>query len=126
MAARDFGQFTGTYGRGLVEICGSFAPNGAGAIDNTANAGKGFSVTRSGAGTYLVALDDPFFAYETAIVTLQLSAADDKMLQVTGALGQTFTITCWDISGAAAADIAANANNRVNFRCVVKNSSAYG
>jgi hypothetical protein len=36
---------------------------------------------------------------------------------------KTIQIRVWDISGAAVADVAADANNRINFALVLKNSN---
>ncbi len=40
-----------------ITVSGNFTPNGAGAIDNTLNKGRGFIVTRTGVGTADLLLD---------------------------------------------------------------------
>ena len=116
---------------GLIEVGGSFAPNGASAIDQTQNKGNttGWSVAYTSAGTYTITFTDKWTAAPIAIVgSLQLAAADDKFLQAgtftaaTNTTAATLVLRVWDVSGAAATDVAANANNRVNFRCTFDNA----
>lgn len=106
-----------------LRIQGSFGPDTAN--PPTALKGRGFSAVRSSAGTFTVTLDMPFVDVVAFNATLQLNAADDKYCQC-GAISvsaRTFVIRVWDISGAAATDVAINANNRVNFAIVVRLSS---
>lgn len=104
-----------------VIVAGSFAPAGAGAP--TTVRGKGFTVARSGAGTFVVTLDKFYPQLLSATATLQLATPDDKYAMVSDVSlsAKTVEIVVWDASGAAATDVAANANNRVNFCLVFKN-----
>jgi hypothetical protein len=77
------------------------------------------------AGTYRVTVDVPCETIRFPQARIQLASAGDQFLQV-GALVQPtatakgyFTVYLWDISGAALADLAADANNRVNFSCII-------
>lgn len=109
-----------------VQYCGSFAPNGASAVDNTSNKGLGWSVARTSAGLFTITFSDAFAALQSAIATLQLTAADDKVAQIAAVslANKTVQIRVWDISGAAETDVAAAAGNRINFQIVFRNSAA--
>lgn len=123
MANRIFSQVQ-ALDKGLKLIAGSFAPAGAGAP--TAQLGTGFSVTRTAAGTFQVALTDSWPKLNSARVTLQLNAADKLAAQV-GAVdlvAKTAVIRVVDSSTGVATDVAANANNRVHFEFWFKNSAA--
>lgn len=109
--------------REVVLIAGSFAPAGTGAP--TAAKGSGFSVARSGVGVFTITLDKIYPDMLSAVCSLQLATAADQYVlggTYTAASG-TFVINVWDVSGAALADISANANNRVNFILAMKNST---
>jgi len=101
-----------------VLVAGSFAPAAAGAP--TTLRGAGFSVARSAAGKFTITFDQLYKTLVSATATLQLATADDKACQVGTytAASKTLVISVWDDSDAALADVAANANNRVNFICV--------
>lgn len=108
---------------GLSLISGSFAPAGVGAP--TALKGRGISsVVRTGVGTYLVTFDEPYFDLVSAQATLQLNAAADSDVQFGAYDPVAKTLVVRIQTAGAVADIAANANNRVNFNLVFKNSGA--
>ncbi len=48
-----------TIGRGRSVIAGAFVANGAGAIDKTGQAVDGYTVARTGVGTYKITLSQP-------------------------------------------------------------------
>jgi hypothetical protein len=124
MANRYFNQFSGTLDKGLVLLQGSFAPDTTNAP--TTVKGKGFSVARTSTGLFTITLQDTYQHLISGQVTIQLAAGDDKMVQlgaVDVASAKTIQIRVWDISGAAVADVAANANNRINFSLLLKNST---
>lgn len=109
-------------GRRRVVVAGSFAPDTASAPTDLY--GKGFTVARTSAGIFTVTLEQIYGQLDSAIATLQLATAADQFAQV-GAVSlsaKTFVIHTWDVSGNAVADIAANANNRVNFEFVFRAS----
>ena len=124
MANRNFDDVQ-TLGKGIKVIAGSFAPNGSSALSAAAVKGKGFTVAYTSTGLYTLTLQDKYVDLISAVCQVQLAAGDDKYLQVGSysAANKTLEIRCWDASGAAVADIAANANNRINFVLVMKNSS---
>jgi hypothetical protein len=124
MANRLFQQFQGTLDKGVVMLQGSFAPDTANAP--TTVKGKGFSVARTSTGLFTITLQDTYQHLISGQVSLQLAAGDDKFVQlgaVDVASAKTIQIRVWDISGGAVADIAANANNRINFSLLLKNST---
>lgn len=117
-------------GLDTVMVAFSFAPNGAGSIDDTATKGEGVTdVERSGAGTYLITLNDTYPTLLSAVATLQLATPDDKFCEIGSysAADKQITVVVWDIDaggGGAAADVAADDNNRVNVVLFFSNSSA--
>lgn len=108
--------------RAVVEVSGSFAPDTA--DPPTDVRGDGFSVVRTSTGLFTLTLDKVFPVCISAVPGLQLAAADDKHVQigVVDLAAKTVQIRIMDVGGAAVADIAANANNRINFTLKFKNS----
>jgi len=109
--------------KAMTLIAGSFAPAGAGAPTN--QNGTGFAVTRTGAGTFQVKFTDAWPKVISARAHIQLNAADKLAAQV-GAIdlvAKTMVVRVVDSSTGAATDVAANANNRVNFEVWFKNSA---
>lgn len=115
--------------RNRVVVAGSFAPNGASAVSAASNRGDdGWSVVRTSEGLFTLTLDDVFTQDDSITATLQLASGDDKAVQV-GAVdiaARTIQLRVWDASGAAVADVAADADNRISFCIVLKNSSIFG
>ncbi len=108
-------------GRAPLLIAGSFAPNGSSAVSAASNKGTGWSVARTGAGTFRVT-----FTYSSPVVLsaqahLQLSTPDDKLAQVKALTSTYIDIVVWDKSGAAATDVSAAAGNRINFLVMLQN-----
>lgn len=126
MAARNFDNLQ-CLGKGLKTIAGSFAPNGSSAVAASSRQGMGWSVARTSTGLFTVTLNDKYAALAGMGLSLQLAAGDDKFVQW-GAIdvvsAKTLQIRVWDASGAAVADIAADANNRIGFVLVLRNTSA--
>lgn len=126
MANRSFRQLEGGLDTGVVVLAGSFAPNGSSAVSSASNLGHGWSVARTSAGLFTITLEDAYVSLLSATATLQLATADDKLAQIGSCdvvSAKTVQIRIWDISDAAVADVAANANNRVNFVLCLKNST---
>lgn len=113
---------------GMVVLQGSFRPNGNGTVDNTKNVGAGFTVARTGVGTFTITLDDSYAALYGASFQVQLNAAAATQV-ILGAVdvvtAKTIAITAMaEAAGSfAAADIASNANNRIFFTLVLKDSA---
>ncbi len=113
--------------RELIPLVGSFAPNGSSAISGASRKGLGWSVAYTSTGLYTITFSDTFSDLVSFTCDLQLASAADSFLQM-GTLVNTATpvvqIRNWDISSAAVADIAANANNRIHFTAWLRNSAA--
>lgn len=105
----------------LVIIAGSFAPAGTGAV--TAPKGKGFTVARTGVGTFTVTLSDKWVSCLYAGAHVQLAASADTVAQVAAIDLTAKTVVIRTLTAGSDADIAADANNRVNFVLFLKNSS---
>jgi len=111
-------------------IAGTFKPNGSSAIDNTANAGTGFTVERTGTGQYTVTLDESYPGLISAQATAALNTAAATFMQITGAhdvtTNKTIVFTALVTSGTGAStatDIAAHAHNHVHFCLFLRNTS---
>ncbi len=117
-------------GKARVVLTGSFRPNGTGAVDNTLNTGFGFTVARTGVGTFTITLADKWPVLQSAQFQLQLATAvsgDVCMGAVDVASAGTIAITYLadnDAAPSAAGDIASNASNRIFFTLVFQNSAA--
>lgn len=108
---------------GKIVVEGSFAPNGGSAIAATSNKGKGWTVARTSAGLFTVTFDAKYVDLLAAIATAQLATAADINAQVGTYTPASKTLTIRTIAVATETDVAANANNRINFICVFDNSS---
>lgn len=101
-------------------IAGSFAPDTANAP--TAVNGSGFTVVRTSQGLFTVTLDEAYRDLVSITATLQLaSATADRFIQVGAtdvSTAKTLQIRVLDAAGAVQ-DVAADANNRINFTAVV-------
>lgn len=111
-------------GREKIVVQGSFAPNGSSAVASASNRGKGWTVARTSAGVFTITFNEVYYQLDSAVATLQLATAADQYALVgtytvgSASTSSTLVINVWDVSGAALSDIAADANNRVNFVCV--------
>lgn len=112
---------------GLIVIGGSFAPNGASAVSATSRKGMGWSVARTGTGQFTITFNDKFVDLVSAIATLQLNAAAASVVQVgawdSSAKTLILTVLTESAGALAAADVAANANNRIHFEVKFSNTS---
>ena len=104
-------------------VCGSFAPNGSSAVDSASNEGTGWSVARSGTGSFTVTLDAKYPALLSGQCSIALNAVADSKVQF-GAIdvASAKTVVINVITTASAADIAANANNRIHFCLFLRNT----
>lgn len=123
MANRNF-DFVQTLGKGRVVISGSFRPNGSSAIDNTLNTGSGFTVAYTTTGVYTITLSDSYVALVSAQATIAMNAATDLVPQW-GAIDVVTAKTLVLRANAAATptDIASNADNRIHFTLVLRNTT---
>lgn len=108
-----------------VIIAGSWAPNAGSAVDSASNKGdRGWSVAWTSTGLFTLTFDSIYADLSSFTATLQLASADDKYVQA-GSWSQTastMTVRVWDASGAGVADVSADANNRINFIAVFRNT----
>ena len=126
MANRIFKQIRGTLDNEVVIIAGSFTPNGSSAIVEANNTGNGYSVAYTSTGLYTITLDDVYSSIISATVSLAQATTGDQILalgEIDVASAKTVLVRNWDISGGAIADLAADADTRIHFVLVLKNSS---
>jgi hypothetical protein len=110
--------------RELVAVVGSFAPNGTSAVSSASNKGKGWTVARSAAGRFTVTFADAFNDLVTVVATAQMAANNvDIYAQVGTYDSSAKTLIIRTLTGGTETDIAANANDRVNFVAWFRNSS---
>jgi hypothetical protein len=109
-----------------VVIAGSFAPNGSSAISAASNKGdRGWSVAYISTGLYRITFDDTYNDLVYFGSKLQLATGADQQTQegTWTSADRTQDVRVWDASDAAVKDIAADANNRINFVAVFKNTN---
>lgn len=120
------------HGRDYVDLDMSFAPNGSSPVAATSIRGKGvYSVARDDVGTFTITFSSDYAALVCGTATLQLATAADSFTQLgtftagTATARATLVVRVMDNSAGtiAAADIAANANNRINVRCTFRKGS---
>jgi hypothetical protein len=112
-----------SYTPGLRVISGSFAPNGSSALASSSTKGVGFTVSRTGVGTFLVTLTAPVVDVVSQLVGRTENTAGTFLVTSTAYSTSARTFTIKAVTPAAqdtAADVAANANNRINFTLTVK------
>jgi hypothetical protein len=113
-----------TIGIGYVPIPFSFAPNNTSAVDQTSIKGEGISsVTRTGVGTFDVVLKSPWYDILAVSQSIGLATDADVTLSSWKWVAATKTLSLSFRSGGSAADIAANADNRLGAIIWAKNSS---
>lgn len=122
MANRNH-NFLETTRRKQRVVAGSFAPDTANAPTDVR--GTDFTVVHTSQGLFTVSFSDGHGQLVSAVATVQLASADDRKAQIgtytpaSATAPATLEIRVQDDAGSGAVqDIAANANNRVNFICV--------
>lgn len=113
-------------GNGMRLLAFQIKPNGTGTPTIGENPDKIVtSVARSDVGVYLITLNDTFLALAGITCQVQLNAAADTVVQITGAttVPTTKTITATILTAGSAADVAANANNILHFIAIMRDSS---
>lgn len=115
MAARNT-DFMQTLGRNKTTICGSFVPNGASAIDNTLNNGKGFTVAYTSTGVYTVTFSDAYGKRMSAHASL-IQATRTQTVEVASCDPQTKAMVIHSSAHGAwsLADVTAAAGTRIDF-----------
>jgi hypothetical protein len=119
-------------GRDYVVVTGSFKPLAtiaASASVLTSNQrGRGFQVSRSGAGVYALHFDNDYMELVSAIAGVQTASADDMEVEVgafvapTSSAKATLALRLYDDADNArtAADMSDDSNNRIHFRCTFR------
>lgn len=110
--------------RDVVQIKGSFAPNGSSALVTTLNEGLGWTAAYTSTGLYTITLDTAYVALVSASLVLQHVTAVDLKLQL-GVVDVVTakTVQIRSVAVATVTDVAANANNRIHFCLELRNSS---
>lgn len=101
----------------------SFAPNGSSAVASSSYEGPIGSVSRTGVGTFLVTFTDKWLGLLSAVATLQLSAAADSVVQLGDYTAASKTLVVRVLTAGSAADVAADANNRIHLALTFRNTS---
>lgn len=125
MSNKGFKEVWGA-GNGTKIVSFQIKPNGTSTPTIGENPDKVVaSVSRSGVGVYVITLNDKFLALRSCHVQVQLNAAADTQVQLTGAttVATTKTITTTILTAGVAADIAANANNILHFTLNLRDSA---
>ncbi len=93
-------------------------------VSSASNKGKGFSVARIGVtNVYRVTWTETYPQAVCASVILQLATPADAFAQVKDFSTTVLDIAVWDISSAAAVNVAADAGSRINFFAMFKNAN---
>jgi hypothetical protein len=101
--------------KGYYEIAGSFQCNAA--LGPLLPKGAGFVATRTGLGVYLLTLSEAIIEFISGNATLQLNAAAAQYAQLGDVTVATPSVVIRIPGGV---DVAAHAQNRVNFSLVVR------
>ena len=112
--------------RGHTALSGSFRPAGAGAPTN--RLGLGFSVTRTSAGLFEILFNDLHLELVSALGTAREAGGTAATIVQFGdyvAASRTLDLRVFQESGGtfALVDLAADADNVVNFLCLFRNST---
>lgn len=102
---------------------GSFAPNGAGAVDQSSIEGPIGAVARTGVGVFEVTLNDLHPGLMAAFAAVMLNALADTDVQLGAWVPATKKLIVRVKTAGVAADIAANANNRIQLMLVFRETS---
>lgn len=111
MADRNFVQVQ-TPGRARVAYSGSFGLNGTGAPVNLR--GRGFTVAYTSVGLFTITFNDKFGQLDALIPSIQYKTAAAAVPQVGLITATTAQVRNLDAAGSVQ-DIAADADNRMNF-----------
>ncbi len=106
----------------VVEISGSFAPNNTSAPTDLK--GCNFTVARSGTGQFTITLNKVYAELLSANATMQLATPGDSFVCLGSVSLSAKTVVLTVITAGSAADVLANANNRVNFSLKLRTTTA--
>lgn len=111
-------------GREIKIVTGSFAPQNTGVPATLL--GIGWTVARTGTGTYTITLNDVYASLIAGVATFQAATAFDRFCQLgtVDLAAKTIVVRVWDVSATAVADTTIANDGRVNFTLFLKNSNA--
>lgn len=99
-------------------VSGRFFPNGTSAVDNDSNVGKGYTVARTGTGTYTVTLDRRYKEILSLTFGVSNSARADWTVVIDDLDATSFTLVTKN--GGVDQDLSANAFNFVSLDLKVR------
>lgn len=101
----------------VVRCAGRFRPNGSSAIDNTLNEGVGYSVAWVSTGLFRVTFQRIGYKLVEVGATLMQATPGDQYARVGAYVvaNRTLDIKNWDVSAAAVADLASDADTWISF-----------
>lgn len=108
-----------------VFVGGEFFPDTANAPTYGTMSKRGWTVAYTSTGLFTVTLADVYPGLLSVWAGLRLATGADQIAQI-GSISlssRTIQIRVWDISGAAVADIAANANNAISWGAILTQST---
>jgi len=113
--------------RDTVKVCGSFRPNGSSAVSSTYFKGNGWSVARAGTGLFTITFSEKWPELICAIASVREAAGAPTYVQFGDYVAASKTLQLRIMQEAAgttaAADLASDADNVVNFECTFAMSS---
>lgn len=109
--------------RELVLVAGSFAPDSANPPTSTTLRGNGWTAARTSTGVWTITFAESYPELVAGLATIQRSSDADTVAELGVYTAASRTITVKSLAAATATDIAANANNRVNFLFVFRASA---
>jgi hypothetical protein len=111
-------------GKEYVDVDFSFAPNGSSAVAASSIRGENIaSVTRTGVGVFDIVLRNGFYQAIAFKPSVQLGTDADTQISSWNWVQSTKTLTIRVRTAAVAADIAANASNRLGGTLTLRKSS---
>lgn len=105
----------------VVLIAGTFLPNGSSAPTYGTTGKRGWTVAFTSTGLFTITLDTVYAGLLAKGLSLQLATGDNKVVQfgTIDIAARTIQVRVWDVSGAAVANISANANNSISFELLL-------
>jgi hypothetical protein len=105
-----------TFGTGRLRVNGSFRPAGVGSP--TVVAGKGFSISRTDVGNYLITLDRKYTTLVDGVCSVRTAAKTVTNVQFGDYDSSLGTMQIDTYVGGVEADLASDVDNVVNFEMV--------
>lgn len=106
-----------------TDVVGSFAPNGSSAVDADSRKGRGWSVARTDVGEFTITLAEKYDTLIADLVSIRLASPGNTIVQTGPYDSSAGTIVIQVLTAGVAADVSANANNKISFKLVFQDSS---